>query len=281
MGMGNFFGRVRDTAQQQPGSRTETSGAGFLYEKQKRQLAVQLGVDPYSDNQVLQNLLNEIARHRAFGQLSAKVGTFFVPGGAGIALTAVNANTTIQALQQDIVEKSSAELQRMNRDVLTALGIPAHVVNSFLTHRFFSPTDQTVMTRSLQQLAGVRGIQQYLESCLNAPSVPAAKFQDHALLMAAAYHARVGRLSELLIANDTPFFRNPEGVYLGFRPVDYVYWAPRLPRLVESVVPAGSGRKGELWITGRVSERAAEEFAKRSIKVVQEAAKPLQLRMLE
>ena len=39
-------------------------------------------------------------------------------------------------------------------------------------------------------------------------------------------------------------------------PVDYLYWSPPLEGLL-----AGAGRGGQMWITGRASERATAQFA--------------------
>ena len=52
-------------------------------------------------------------------------------------------------------------------------------------------------------------------------------------------------------------------------PVDYLYWSPPLEGLV-----AGAGR-GQLWITGRASERATAQLAAQGWTVVPKAGAKL------
>ncbi len=95
---------------------TPQETARNIYAKEKRHLALQLGVDPYSTNPQLQEALNEVARNKNRGKLVARVGTAAIPYaglGLGIAQTTKGLQERLALNYTGVIQKGLiAELRR-------------------------------------------------------------------------------------------------------------------------------------------------------------------------
>jgi hypothetical protein len=81
----------------------------------------------------------------------------------------------------------------------------------------------------------------------------------------AAYNKKVAKVSGFARVGAAPMLQTSKGT-VSILPVDYLYWSPPL----ESLVSGAGG--GQIWITGRASERAASQLAARGWTVVPKAA---------
>src|SRR4029079_9402825 len=127
----------------------------------KRQLAVDLGVDPYSTNQVLQSELDSVAWASFAGRVSLKVLLLPVGGGVGVAATVV---TTGSDLQQILRESSPGDLKKLNREKLAAMKVPKDTIEKFLDNAAISPSRQTAIVAGLARLEGVEGRAGYVKA---------------------------------------------------------------------------------------------------------------------
>jgi hypothetical protein len=120
------------------------------FSKTKRDLAIKLGVDPYSTNEVFQKELNKVDWPAFLGKFTVSLGMAAVSGGAGVALSAANwTNTLTEALR----DKSPAELRLMNLGLLTNnMGVDRAVAVAFLNNNAISPSTQTLLVAALAQL---------------------------------------------------------------------------------------------------------------------------------
>ena len=96
-GVGLMFERAGDSLFGAKRSDDEDSRFKNLigFSNYKRDYAYQLGVDVYSRNKILQDRLNEIAWTGFAGGLTVSLAMAAVPGGAGVAMTAIGANEII------------------------------------------------------------------------------------------------------------------------------------------------------------------------------------------
>src|SRR6266702_3705914 len=101
------IGKKREPAPDE-GSRAQNI-VGFT--AAKRKVALSLGVDPYSSNDVLQRELDGITWASFAGGLTFKAATMPIGGGAGAALTLTGVSNTVESALQD---KSPADLKIMN-----------------------------------------------------------------------------------------------------------------------------------------------------------------------
>jgi hypothetical protein len=118
----------------------------------KRKVAIELGVDPYTSNPVLQHELNEIAKAAFAGGATFSLATLPVGGAAGIGLTTADVSNS---LEETLREKSPADLKILNRKYLLAMGANEKEAERFFANAAFSPTAQTAFVLNLKSLDGV------------------------------------------------------------------------------------------------------------------------------
>src|SRR5204863_3409813 len=120
----------------------------------KRELAIELGVDPYSTNQVLQKELESIAWASVSGATTIKV--LMLPLGGGV-VTAAKVASTGSEMQQILKESSPADLRKSGSEKLAAMGVPKAAIESFFANPAISPSHETMLVASLGRLDGVKG----------------------------------------------------------------------------------------------------------------------------
>jgi hypothetical protein len=151
-GASRFFGRISN-AVQNAGQNQGENGAKLQsilgVTRKKAELAIRLGVSPYTTDPVLQNELQLAARAMAGGALVVNLAGAAVDGGAGAALQVIGIN---QTLQRALVESTPEELQVQNRIELTSLKVPTEDINALLNNPWFSPWQETLLTYTLKDL---------------------------------------------------------------------------------------------------------------------------------
>ena len=124
-GIMKFLGRAKETAGNIGKGGGEDAGDGkrmkdvIGYSDKKRKIALQMGIDPYTTNTVLQKQLDDVAWASWAGGFSFSVATFPISGPIGAALTVTNLNSTLEGLLRD---KSPSELEQINRATFRAMG---------------------------------------------------------------------------------------------------------------------------------------------------------------
>src|SRR5438094_458384 len=123
-GIMKFLGRAKQTVENVGKGGGEDDGEGnrmkdvIGYSDKKRKIALQMGIDPYSTNTILQKELDDVAWASWGGGFTFSVATFPISGPIGAALTVTNLNTTVGQLLR---EKSPAELDQSNRTTFRAM----------------------------------------------------------------------------------------------------------------------------------------------------------------
>jgi hypothetical protein len=266
-GASRFFGRLSDAVQKTGAG--ETNGrevaAGLLgVSKNKAQLAMELGVSPFSADPTLQASLTSAARAMAGGALLVNAAGMAVDGGAGAALSIIGIN---QTLQRTLVESTPDELQKVNRENLISLGVAPATVDRFLLNPWFSPWQATVLTRHLNEI----GID---PSFLIQQAGESASEQDalYFIQVTRLYHKRHTEFrpltafqleQELLCALDT------NGTLIVAISADHLAWTALVLQRTEAftalISPAGPVRALTLINDGSISARASEQLATRNI----------------
>jgi hypothetical protein len=151
-GASRFFGRLSN-AVQNAGQNQGDNGAKLQsilgVTRKKAELAIRLGVSPYTTDPILQNELQLAARAMAGGALVVNLAGTAIDGGAGAALQVIGIN---QTLQRALVESTPEELQAQNRTELASLNVPTEDINALLNNPWFSPWQETLLTHSLKDI---------------------------------------------------------------------------------------------------------------------------------
>src|SRR5947208_7658238 len=145
-GVMKFLGRAKETVENVGKGGGEDDGEGnrmkdvIGYSDKKRKIALQMGIDPYSTNTILQKELDDVAWASWAGGFTFSVATFPISGSIGAALTVANLNSTVEQLLR---EKSPAELEQINRATFRAMGASASDIERILHGRAYTTTQLT------------------------------------------------------------------------------------------------------------------------------------------
>jgi hypothetical protein len=264
-GVGNLFGSV-DASMAATDPHKEklipslTGGATA-----RRKFAYDFGVDPNSSFPPLDDELTRLATANAIGETSTNAGLAFVTGGAGIAISVGSTSHTLRLALRD---KTAAQLEKEGRQLLASMGVPAGTMDAFYANPNLSPTDKAIIAAALMNLGSTSGREIFIAGASNAQSIEMGFFYRRQAELIAAYDKNVAPVNAFVRMGAAPMLQTGKGT-VTVLPVDYLYWSPPLEGLV-----AGAGR-GQIWITGRASERATAQLAALGWTVVPKAGAKL------
>jgi hypothetical protein len=269
-GVGLMFRRAGDSMFGSKRSDAEDSKFKNLigFSNYKREYAYDLGVDVYSRNEVLQDRLNDIAWTGFAGGLTVSAALAAVPGGAGVAMTAIGTTRLTTAIFKTTPPQ---DLRRMNTEKLSAMGIDPNTVETFINDSVFTPREQTLLVAALDEMKGVADRERMVQLAALTHNADVAYFRQRQVEMYAGYHRSVSPIERFVAVGPVPGARTTKGALVFNIPVDYVAWTED----VAKVVTTASGladqlpgiREKQLWVTGTLSPRARAEMQRLKWKV--------------
>lgn len=269
-GVGAMFQRAGDSVFGAKRSDAEDSRFKDLigFSTYKRDYAYRLGVDVYSRNKVLQDRLNEIAWTGYAGGLTVSAAMAAVPGGAGIAMTAIGMTRFSTEVFQNT---PPSDLRRMNAEKLKAMGVDEHTTDMFISDSEFSPREQTILVSALDEMRGVVERGRFVQLAALTDKDDVAFFRQRQAEMYAGYHRAVAPIERFVGVGPLAAARTVKGSLVFNIPVDYVVWTEQVARVVTTAdnlanqLPGISGK--QLWITGTLSPRARAEMQRLNWRV--------------
>jgi len=262
-GVGLLFRRAGDSLFGSKRSDAEDSRFKNLigFSNYKRDYATQLGVDVYSRNQVLQDRLNEISWIGFAGGLTVSAAMAAVPGGAGIAMTAIGTTRLATAIYQN---QPPADLRRMNTEKLQAMGIDENTIDLFINDSVFTPSEQTRWVSALDEMMGVAERDRMVQLAALTNKDDVAFFRQRQAEMYAGYHRAVSPIARFVAVGPVPAALTVKGSLVFNLPVDYISWTEEIARVVTNASHLANQLPGitdrQLWITGSLSPRARAEM---------------------
>ncbi|MGH6803262.1 MAG: hypothetical protein ACREC3_07830 [Methyloceanibacter sp.] len=251
-GVGNLFGSVdasmAATDPHKEGVLASVTGGATA----RRKLAYDFGVDPNTSFPPLHDELTRLATANAIGETTTNAGLAFVTGGAGIAISVGGTSRTLRLALRD---KTAGQLEKEGRQLLAAMGVPGAIADAFYGNPNLSPTDKAIIVAELTSMGATSGREIFIAGAANAQSIEMGFFYRRQAELIAAYDQKVAPVSAFVRMGGAPMLQTGKGT-VSILPVDYLYWSPPLEGLV-----AGAGSGGEMWITGRASERAKAGLA--------------------
>ncbi|HKP03797.1 MAG TPA: hypothetical protein VJU77_10620 [Chthoniobacterales bacterium] len=229
----------------------------------KRKVAISLGVDPYSTNDVLQKQLDDIAWANFAGGLVFSVGTMPIGGGVGMALTATQVTGNFESILR---EKSPADLKAMNRKILQGLGASSEDTERFLKNSAFSPSAQTAFVLNLQALDGVanRGAFVRLAGTISS-SEPDAIFCVQTAALMGNLHKGEKPLARIELLGDFPICIAKDGTTVVAMQWDYAAYTPMADKFSRDLeeFTKDKGNKRLIALSGTISPRLRQELEAR------------------
>jgi len=119
----------------------------------KRNIAFQLGLDMYTNNARVQSFLNTVANARSSGKISA---------GIGLSNNLTNVDQMDLKIKYLIKNKTLAELNSYNRDLLSKIGVNQKQIEEFILQPILSPTSKTIISSYLSKLNNVSRLNHFI-----------------------------------------------------------------------------------------------------------------------
>ena len=214
-------GRMFENFSQDPASGNIGNGSGAAkllgVPALERQYAAQFSVDPYTTNPLVRKRLHDLAVAGAAGNITATALSSLIPGGAGIAVSAVDLTAPPEALA------------RQNLSQLAGMGVPAETAAFFIGDQTFTPTQQTRIVASLAAMPTVQNKGALVGFLADTNDPEVARFRERMATMYAGYNATVSPLSGFVSIGRHVAAMNAAGTRVLVFPAD-CFFGPRPTR---------------------------------------------------
>ena len=283
-GIMKFLGRAKETVgnvgkggndDARDGSRMKDA---IGYSDKKRKIALEMGIDPYTTNTVLQKQLDDLAWASWAGGFSFSVATLPISGAAGAALTVANVNSTVEQLLR---EKTPSELEQINRATFRAMDASASDIDRILHGGAFTPTQSTTFAVNLKALKGVANRAAFVKVAAEKSTTEAdAIFCVYTAALMDQIHEKTP-IARIVMLRDFPICIAKDGTIIVALQWDYAAWTSGAASFIDEVqkLAEKSGQKAHVFVglSGEVSPRLREELEKRGF-VLQDRLVPGPLR---
>src|SRR5438477_5494899 len=269
-----FLGPGKQTAGNVGKGGSEDDGEGnrmkdvMGYSDKKRKIALQMGIDPYSTNTVLQKELDDVTWASWAGGFAFSVATFPISGPIGAVLTVTNLNSTVEQLLR---EKSPSELEQINRAAFRAMGTSASDIERILHGGAFTPTQSTTFAVNLKALKGVANRGAFVKVAAQKSATEAdALFCVYTAALMNQIHEKKP-IARIVMLQDFPICVAKDGTIVVALQWDYAAWTSGAASFTDDVQKL-AGRSGQsahvsVDLSGEVSPRLREELEKRGMTV--------------
>ena len=273
-GIMKFLGRAKDTVENVGKGGTDDAGGGSRmkdavgYSDKKRKIALEMGIDPYTTNTVLQKQLDDLAWVSWAGGFSFSVSTLPISGAAGAVLTVTNVNSTVEDLLR---EKSPSELEQINRATFRSMGASASDTERILHGGAFTPTQATRFAVHLKALKGVANRGAFVK-------VAAQKSTTEADALFCVYTAALMNqinekmpIARIVMLRNFPICVAKDGTIIVALQWDYAAWTAGASSFTDEVQKlaekSDQNTHVSVGLSGEVSPRLREELEKRGMTV--------------
>ena len=256
-------GKNKDEGNDAEGSKAQQA-LGFS--KAKREIALSMGIDPYTSNPAVVKELEEVAWASWAGGFAFTAVTFPISGPAGMALTATNMTSSAERLLR---EKTPADLKAINRKALMAMGASAGSADRILSNGAFSPTNATTFVLNLQSLDHVENRGAFIRTAAEESTSEAdAVFCVQTTRIMSELHKGGTPLSRLVMIGNFPACIAQDGMVVVALQWDYAAWteaaAAFIPE-VEKLAHESGNHDVLIALSGDASVRLKRELESRKI----------------
>ena len=187
-----------------------------------RRLAREVGVNPYTTNEAIQEELLRLAKIDAY---AGRTTGILVPG-LGLAAS-VAARVT-----REIYEESWLEIVARNEEALLEMGASPEQVRELFENDAINLTLQTLMIEVLSEMSAVEGRVAVVDQMIALENDSQAVFFAECLMMADWFHEQEVPLAKMLAETGVPVALATDGRVLSFSASDYAYWTENTEAIV-------------------------------------------------
>ncbi len=277
-GIMKFMGRAKNTVKD-IGKKDNSGDGGTMkdilgYSEKKRKLALEMGIDPYSTNPIVQKQLEEVAWASWAGGFTFSAATFPISGPVGAALTVTSLNSSIDQLLR---EKSPEELAQINRATFKSMGGTSADAAKIVDGGAFTPTQATAFAQALKSMKGVAKRDAFIHVAAEKSSTEAdATFCVQTAMLMSQINQQTP-LARLSLLGDFPICVAQDGTIVLAVQWDYAAWTPGaawLAKQVEDMASHSGEKKGVIIVlSGQISPRLQQELQNRGFTIEEKASK--------
>ena len=227
------------------------------YEKERRDLAKGLGVDPYTTNPVLSKKLSDMAWVAFSGRFGIQAAmSVLVPYSMAMSAVTITNTTVYDTPQGDLINKDQA--------IFAETGASEAQVQALMKNEQYSLSVLTALAQGLQRLQGVNGLASVVDFAAAAKTQDETRFVAGSVNILARYHESVAPIA-VTTAPGPIIGRTTNGTLVIPAAVDYVAWTERVGRMAQRDDFKAPDRT--TWLSGQMSIRARKEFTARGWRV--------------
>ena len=227
------------------------------YEKERRDLAKGLGVDPYTTNPILSKKLSDMAWVAFSGRFGIQAAmSVLVPYSMAMSAVTITNTTVYDTPQGDLINKDQA--------IFAETGASEAQVQALMKNKQYSLSVLTALAQGLQRLQGVNGLASIVDFAAAAKTQDETRFVAGSVNILARYHESVAPIT-VTMAPGPIIARTTNGTLVVPAAVDYVAWTERIGRMAQRDDLKTPDRTS--WLSGQMSTRARKEFTARGWEV--------------
>ena len=228
----------------------------------ERRYYQELGVDPYTNNQVLRKAVHHLAKVQA----TVNLGMHFV-GVPGVPYL-----SDVRRAMDAIYNEDPAVLRARQRKVLAGYGLTEPEISRYENTLLLSPTRQAVLAEEAKALEGVEGRDEIFRHAMGLTSEEEVGVFIESTRLLARVHAKEP-IAKILPGLRVPSAVTRDGKIVVLGAFDAVYWTEDVAgyesTLHAALPPASQGL--ELWLSGAISAQARTELTARGWTVHHQA----------
>ncbi|MBM2830802.1 MAG: hypothetical protein HW411_1592, partial [Gammaproteobacteria bacterium] len=201
-----------------------------------------------------------------------------VPGGAGVAVSVTGSTELMGGVMRD---SAPADLRKLNREKLSAMGISQDVADIFIANGIYTPLEQTLLVAALDNMKNTANRSEFIKFATLTDNPDVAFFRQRQAQMYAAYNKSVQPIDSFISIGDISTAKTKDGKIIFNVPLDHLVWTKNMAAaasIITQNVALMEGVTGkELWNTGSVSDLAKESLGKMGWTVHEQAETKLSL----
>jgi hypothetical protein len=263
-GVGRMFSRigkgVEAAVSGKGGSPAELARAITGQAHARRELAVELGIDPYTFYKPLSQKLDETASVTTAGTWTVSAITSLLPGGL-----IVNATRQADNFRNLIVDSTPTELEERTAAAFRNAGVSEATISKVAANPYYTVSEKAAMAYQLQAMPGVNDLELIASKAGDADSRDLAYFQLRRVVLLETYNRTVSGLGDIKEVTGFPIAIRRDGIAAIVLPLDMVSWTDSVARSFSAMHEGLAGlpfppTSVDFLITGDLTPMAAERL---------------------
>ncbi|WP_428674556.1 hypothetical protein [Roseibium sp.] len=264
-GVGRMFGRltkgVGEAVTGKGGSAADIAKSITGQARARRELAVELGADPYTFYKPLSEKLDETASVTTAGNWTVSAITSLLPGGL-----IVNTARTADNFRTLLVDSTPSELADRTAAAFHKAGVSEKTIERLAANAFYTASEKAVIAYQLQAMPGVNGLDLIAAKVADADSRDLAYFQLRRVVLLETYNREVSSLGDIKMVGGMPVALRRDGIAALVLPLDMVSWTQTVAQTFSGLHEGLGGLPFpptgvDFLITGDLTRMAAERLA--------------------